>query len=237
MKNSPLTLAVETSGRIGSVGLARAEKFLEQITFTAPIKHSAEIFPAMKTLLEKHNASSDDIQQVYISAGPGSFTGLRIAVTFAKMMALADNNIKIVTVNTLDGIAANVIDQQQTDINRLGIVLDAKRGQFFSAVYERTASQWTKTADDCLINAGEFKTRFRDSQNPLYLAGEGLMYYAEKFEDIGIEILDEDLWRPQSVKIHSIGYKKAVLDNFTDPAKLQPAYIREPEIGKKRTGL
>ena len=105
--DNPLILAVETSGRLGSVALAQGDKLLSETSFSGPMRHSAEIFPAITDLLSKFDKKPDQIEQVYISAGPGSFTGLRIAVTFAKTLALA-NGAKIVAVDTLDVIAANV---------------------------------------------------------------------------------------------------------------------------------
>ena len=105
--DNPLILAIETSGRLGSVALAQGDKLLAESHFSGPMRHSAEIFPAITELLSKFSKKPDQIEQVYISAGPGSFTGLRIAVTFAKTLALA-NNSKIVAVDTLDCITANV---------------------------------------------------------------------------------------------------------------------------------
>ena len=108
--DNPLILAVETSGRLGSVALAQGDKLLSESRFSGPMRHSAEIFPAITGLLSRFNKKPEQIEQVYISAGPGSFTGLRIAVTFAKTLGLA-NNSKIVAVDTLDCIAANVTPQ------------------------------------------------------------------------------------------------------------------------------
>ena len=102
--DNPLILAVETSGRLGSVALAQGNKLLSESHFSGPMRQSAEIFPAITDLLSKFSKKPEQIEQVYISVGPGSFTGLRIAVTLAKTLALA-NGVKIVTIDTLDVIA------------------------------------------------------------------------------------------------------------------------------------
>ena len=73
-----LELAVETSGRIGSVTIGKQGKILAQRTFSGPMTHSIELFPAISTLLSDLGKRPADIHQVYISIGPGSFTGLRI---------------------------------------------------------------------------------------------------------------------------------------------------------------
>ncbi|RPJ38284.1 MAG: tRNA (adenosine(37)-N6)-threonylcarbamoyltransferase complex dimerization subunit type 1 TsaB, partial [Planctomycetaceae bacterium] len=86
----PLILAVETSSRVGSVALARGPALLAQSTFSGPLQHSAEIFPAISQLLNRFHFVPGDIAQVHVAIGPGSFTGLRIAVTMAKAAHLAN---------------------------------------------------------------------------------------------------------------------------------------------------
>ena len=185
MNPKPLILAVETSSRIGSVAIALGKKILAETTFSAPIRHSAEIFPAIGDILDRFSRKPDNIEQVHISAGPGSFTGLRIAVTLAKTMHLA-NAAKIIAVDTLDVIAANANDyikEKKTTIashsesscnhlkpgevegppenespERIATILDAKRGQFFIAAYQLNTSDRQRTD----IN-GTWKKIFPDS--------------------------------------------------------------------------
>jgi tRNA threonylcarbamoyladenosine biosynthesis protein TsaB len=258
MRNEiPLILAVETSGRQGSVAIAAGESLLSEKQFSGPMRHSAEIFPAIDDLLKQFGKQPSQIEQVYISIGPGSFTGLRIAVTIAKSMALA-NNAKIVAVDTLDCIAANiatentelfshrehrekiiqdrpssVINSQSSDL--LAVILDAKRGQFFTAVYEKTQDArpgtqdliWKKTLEDCLMTAEEFLARFADK--PIVLIGEGLVYYKDGFKSQNLKILDENYWTPSATNVHKLGWQKALRDEFADPVSLVPNYIRGPD--------
>ena len=259
-----LILAVETSGRLGSVVLAQGDKLMSETRFSGPMRHSAEIFPAITDLLSKFDKKPDQIEQVYISAGPGSFTGLRIAVTFAKTLALA-NGAKIVAVDTLDVIAANVIDfapssplsqlntqhgakrrarfgnsTLKTD-DRLAVILDAKRGQFFIAVYEKPSHEsratsdvsWHKVLPDSLMTAEDFLSQFSDK--PIALIGEGLVFYKDKFAHKNISVLDEKFWNPSAANIHKLGWQKAQLGEFADPLTLTPNYIRGPDaIVKQR---
>ena len=92
--------------------------------------------------------SPEEIEQIYISVGPGSFTGLRIAVTLAKTMHLA-SAAKIVAVDTLDVIAANINDYIKEQTNgfpeKIATIIDAKRGQFFIAVYQRNSKDTEQT--------------------------------------------------------------------------------------------
>jgi tRNA threonylcarbamoyladenosine biosynthesis protein TsaB len=190
INEKPLILAVETSGRLGSVALAAGEKLLGEKQFSGPMRHSTEIFPDIVGLLERFNKKPADLEQVYISIGPGSFTGLRIAVTIAKSMALA-NQAKlvrrpfggIIAVDTLDCIAANIIDFARSSLpqlntqnstlktdERLAVILDAKRGQFFIAVYEQT----TQSGLSFLRKPSEISKKFRGPSpgNPSDFSGQ-----------------------------------------------------------------
>jgi len=252
--DNPLILAIETSGRLGSVAFAQGDKLLSESRFSGPMRHSAEIFPAIIDLLSRFNKKPEQIEHVYISAGPGSFTGLRIAVTFAKTLALA-NNSKIVAVDTLDVIAANVIDfalpsplpqlntqssTLKTD-DRLAVILDAKRGQFFVAVYEKTQGAiWKKALPDCLMTAEEFINRFTnqptcgEQSRTISLAGEGLVFYKDKFAHENIRVLDEKFWNPSAASVHKLGWELAKKGQFADPLTLIPNYIRGPDVTVKQ---
>jgi tRNA threonylcarbamoyladenosine biosynthesis protein TsaB len=201
--------------------------------FSGPMRHSAEVFPAIVGLLDQFGKKPNQIEQVYISIGPGSFTGLRIAVTIAKTMALA-NGVKIVPVDTLDCIAANILSKSDESdrsdwSDRLAVILDAKRGQFFVAVYEKTQDAiWKKILPECLMTADEFLDRFTDK--PIVLIGEGLVFYKDKFSHKNIRMLDDNLWNPTAANVHQLGWELAKQDKFADPLTLTPNYIRGPDV-------
>jgi tRNA threonylcarbamoyladenosine biosynthesis protein TsaB len=240
--SNPLILALETSGRLGSVALAQGDRLLGEKHFSGQMRHSAEVFPSIVELLGQFAKKPADIEQVYISLGPGSFTGLRIAVTIAKTMALA-NQAKIVAVDTLDVIAANIISFTAEAANnaekenvlrqneRLATILDAKRGQFFTAVYDKTDDKiWKKVLPDCLMTADEFLGHFVDGGRPVALIGEGLVYYRDKFSNPKVRVLNENYWNPSAANIHRIGWKLARQGLFADPISLTPNYLRQPDV-------
>jgi tRNA threonylcarbamoyladenosine biosynthesis protein TsaB len=251
MKDKPLILAVETSSRIGSVALAHNRKMLGETVFSAPLSHSAEIFFAIRELLDQFNLKSNQIEHVYISVGPGSFTGLRIATTIAKIMQLA-HSVKIVTVDTLDVVVANVInlipDNSLTasdhkppviSVERIAAVLDAKRGQFFTAVYEPDKDKepkaagrsiWRKILPDCLMTASQFLDRFTSDAKPIWLLGDGLLYYKNKFQADNVLFFDEKYWSPRAGKVLLLGRQMALQGQFTDALSLTPNYLRKPDV-------
>jgi len=227
-KSQGLILALETSGRTGSIAIGSASQMLVEIPFSGQMRHSAELFPAIDTLLKGADKNPRDIAEIYISVGPGSFTGLRIAVAFAKTMNLA-TGAKIVALDTLDVIAANVCNSPHianSCISRVAVILDAKRSQFFTAVYEN-AGRWQKKLPDCLMAAEEFVQKF-GNQTPIWLLGEGLVYYKDKFKADGIFFFDEHLWTPKAAQVYKLGLAKSLANQFADPLQLQPIYLRRP---------
>src|SRR5882672_4316933 len=132
-------LAIETSGRIGSVALAQDQATLGQKTFEHGLQHAARLVPAIDDLCKSAGWKPGDINEIYVSAGPGSFTGLRIGITLAKTLSFA-TGAKIVAVPTLDVLARNA----PPDARDVLIVLDAKRDQIFTARLHRAddTSDW-----------------------------------------------------------------------------------------------
>jgi tRNA threonylcarbamoyladenosine biosynthesis protein TsaB len=244
MRPKPLILAVETSGRIGSAAIALGEQMLSEAYFSGPMRHSAEIFPAVHSLLERFSRKPEEIEHIYISVGPGSFTGLRIAVALAKAMHLA-NTAKIIAVDTLDVIAANATDyipvaelkeEKAKGLAKIATILDAKRGQFFIAAYQNEQGRWKKSTPDCLMTARQFLENFAGNSQTIWLLGEGLVYHKDKFKADGIRFLDERYWSPRAEKVHLLGWQKALAGQFADPLTLQPTYLRRPDI-KEKSGL
>ena len=234
----PLILAVETSGRLGSVAIAAGNDLLGEKTFSGPMRHSMELFPAVKGLLAEFDKKPEQIEHIYISSGPGSFTGLRISMTLAKILHLAQSSVKIVAVDTLDVIAANAFEflrKKAADIPAIAAILDAKRGEFFIALYENRDNQWEKTVEDRLMTATEFLDNFAGRFKKIWLSGEGLVYYKDLFASDVVDFFEESCWYPKASKVHLLGWEKAQKEEFSDVMMLEPRYIRRPDIGKKKS--
>ena len=133
------SLAIETSSRLGSVALAENGNTLAQDTFPHGLQHAARIIPAIDTLCRQLQWTATDLREIYISAGPGSFTGLRIGITLAKTLALA-TGAALVAVPSVRVLVENAPPEAKNAI----IVLDAKRDQIFTASFTRTPDGWTE---------------------------------------------------------------------------------------------
>ena len=120
----PLAIAIDTSTGDGQLALGRGDDLLDTRALPRKRRHSLELVPTLDALLTDHGHTPRDLGELYLSLGPGSFTGLRIALATAKMLALT-LHVKLVGVPTLD-----VLRTQHPDAM---VCLNVKRDTAWSA--------------------------------------------------------------------------------------------------------
>jgi len=220
-------LAIETSGRAGSIALAEAGEVLDERTFAHGLQHAAGLLPLIATACKDRGWTPADLKHIYVSIGPGSFTGLRIGVTLAKTLSFA-TGAQLVAVPTARVLVENV----PLDANYAIVVLDAKRDQIFTASFERTAGAWVVREP---AHVDSLVAMLQRSSRPVHLIGEGLPYH-EKFipvDDTEIIRVPNDAWRARAGVVAKLGWGMALAGGFTDAFKLAPLYIRKPEAEEK----
>ncbi len=229
-------LAVETAGRIGSVAIGQADTVLYDSSFSGFMRHSAELFDTLDMLVGKVGIRPGQISEVSITVGPGSFTGIRIAVTLAKMLSYA-LGARIVAVDTLDALlenAAGYCDKTGSDLQRLAAVLDAKQGRFFTAIYQRNGHTWEKIHPTTLVYPQQVLEIIHQDTIPTGLLGEGLVYYADRFASPLTTVMDKSCWTASARHVYTVGQKMARMGQFSDMYSLVPAYVRKPDAVEKR---
>jgi tRNA threonylcarbamoyladenosine biosynthesis protein TsaB len=220
-------LALETSGRTGSIALVENGAVTAEQTFSHGLKHAAGLLPLIDQLIRHTGWTPSSIQYLYVSHGPGSFTGLRIGVTLAKTLALV-TGAKIVPVPSLAVLARNA----PADARHVVVVLDAKRDQIFTARYEWIDGQIAEIEPAHLDTLWAILAR---TPAPVHLIGEGIPYH-EKFlpaDRAGIIITPEPRWIAQASVVAQLGLELARQGKFIDPDTFVPAYVRKPEAEEK----
>ncbi|MGN6368373.1 MAG: tRNA (adenosine(37)-N6)-threonylcarbamoyltransferase complex dimerization subunit type 1 TsaB [Phycisphaerae bacterium] len=240
--DNPRILALETSSRHGSVAIALGDNLLETRQLPPGNRHAAQLMPALRDLTLKHGWRPDQIDELYLSLGPGSFTGLRIAVAIARAMHQAIG-CKIVGVPTLDIIAQNT----PTDFPFAIPLLDAKRSQVFAARYQRHGPELTAITNPALVHPAPFITETATLARgaPIALLGEGIDYHRPALDPLlaahpNLHLLDPALWPPRAETVYHLGRRLAQEGRYADPRTLLPIYIRLPEaeeVWRKKHGL
>jgi tRNA threonylcarbamoyladenosine biosynthesis protein TsaB len=224
----PRAIALETSARSGSVALIESDgTLLAEQQFPHDLKHAAALISILDGLTKSHSWTPADIQEIYVSAGPGSFTGLRVGITVAKTLALS-LGARIVAVPSTDVLVRNTPGDWQHAV----VVLDAKRGQIFTARYTRQGGAITQDEPAHLDTLAGMLAR---SPRPVHLIGEGIPYHRPAIpqDDPQVVVAPEDAWRPRAAVVARLGWQLARAGHFTDPDRLTPIYLRRPEAEEK----
>ncbi len=111
--------------------------------------HSVTIIPNLESMLSKENLSLRDLDEIIVGIGPGSYTGVRIGVTVAKMIGYL-NHIKVSQVSSL-ALIASASEKKYIIPN-----IDARRGNAFMALIKQESGVLEYLKPDCLENMDEF---------------------------------------------------------------------------------
>lgn len=125
-----LLLALDTSTRQASLALCTEDELLGEYTWHVGNNHSVELLKRIQRITAECNSTMKDIDVVAVATGPGSFNGVRVALSTAKALAFALQK-PIVGVSTLDIIAA----QQQHWSGPICSILEAGRSELYAACY------------------------------------------------------------------------------------------------------
>ncbi|MBN2064167.1 MAG: tRNA (adenosine(37)-N6)-threonylcarbamoyltransferase complex dimerization subunit type 1 TsaB [Sedimentisphaerales bacterium] len=239
MKANEISLTIETSGLIGSVALGRGKELLEETSFSGPLRHGAETLPTIDRLFKDHGVKPAELEVLYVSAGPGSFTGIRLAVTMAKTIAYA-NNARIIAVPSLDAQVLNARQARQDgyNIENIAVVLEAGRGKVFAATYKYAPGCHLNAENQCYIpdyieivkpDMITVDQLLKVSPRPLHITGEGLNYHAEEFTGKEVHLLGREYHKTRANFVFSCGILRRETELFTDFESFTPLYMRKPE--------
>lgn len=215
-------LAIETATADGSVALGRGDEMLADEALPTQQRHAIGLMPMIDRLTQQHGFAPGEAGEVYVSVGPGSFTGLRIGMTAAKTLART-TGAKLVAVPTLEVIAENA----PAEYARIAVCLNAKRGQCFTGIYDRTAETWQAISKPALLTPDEIA-----AHEPAAVIGDA--FVIEKLDWPGaIKRLDPALAVPRAAVVWRLGRALAARGAFTDAYALVPMYVRLPEAEEK----
>src|SRR5580704_16515929 len=211
-----LLLAADTSGKHGSIALARCETGTHcEVIEVVPLDggtFSAQLVPQIAALLAKHSFTKQDVGGFAVVTGPGSFTGLRIGLAVIK--ALAEVLAKpIAAVSLLEAIAVAGAAH-----GRVTAVLDAGRGDVYAGEYEVTSSG-ARLNGEKLLSRSELIESAADS---IVLTNDKRLIEAGR--SAGLQVKEIEL--PRSDVIARLGWKKILAGEIVSPGELDANYIR-----------
>ncbi len=156
--------------------------------------HSTRLMPCIDKLLTKNNWDIKDINEIQVTEGPGSYTGVRIGVTVAKTLSYA-LNIPLTKISTLKFLSGALINRAKYIVP----LIDARRGNVFGALYRVINQKLIVVLEEKLYNYQELVSQIkRIKDDDVYLIGMDLDKF--KVNDAAFHFLSiKDYFNPESV--------------------------------------
>ena len=221
MDQRAYNLAIETSGKVGSISLGRGDELIETRVLEQKRRHNIELLPAVAGLCEAHGVGPGRIGELYVALGPGSFTGLRVALAAVKMVALCQQ-VAVVGVPSLEIVAQNTPEA----FEYAAVCLNLKRQTVHSAVFHREGARMHQADDAGLRTLDEL---LATAPRPVALIGDPLPTEAADLDDPQVTVCGGETAHGRSEVVWQLGRERATQGEYDDPATLSPLYIREPE--------
>ena len=236
-KEKRLGLVFDTSNEKVLVGVGEVDEklayanLIEEVSIDSRRASNQKLLPEIDALFKRNNLDKRNIACVGVGRGPGSFTGVRIALATAKGVCSA-LKASLFGISTLDAIAENA--RLKGFAGELLVVADAMRGEVYPVLYSVGAHSFERKCADAVAKPDNFLESWNFDKN-VRVAGDGLVKFADKFKD-GFEILDESFWYPTGESLLSL-LGSAASEQTGEPSLVLPVYTRlsdaeENEIAK-----
>lgn len=211
-------IAIDTSTEYCSLALWFNSE-LQHIEVLAGQRHSELLLPMLQALLAENNLALKQLDGFAFGAGPGSFTGLRIACGIAQGLAFATER-PVTGISTLEALA------QRVNNNKVVVALDARMGEIYHAAYEKKNPDDWKTVSKATVCSPNHAPSL--TGNGWTCCGSGFdLYQQELTEHYGGQINDHiyGLY-PHAREIAQLAARKFSNGSVVDPTQAAPIYIR-----------
>lgn len=224
-------LAIDTSTLTGSVALMKDGDVVGEMTLSVSAKHSERLLPAVDRLLSDAGESLEAIDLFATSVGPGSFTGLRIAIATVQAFCLAHQR-PFFGISTLQALACN-----GGLFSGLVIpLLDARRGEVYAGIYRVNGTRPPQIIGEELALTPEQLVETLQEPNlarsNILLVGEGSRVYREKLNQ-GLKgralFAPPAMNYPRAAHVGSLAYFQVQRGGVPDK-HLLPRYVRPAEV-------
>ncbi len=220
-------LAIDSSAVSASCAITDNGKLIAQSFINVGLTHSQTLMPMIETTIKHSGTDLSKIDLIAVSAGPGSFTGVRIGVSTVKGLAFTAET-KCAGISTLEAIA-------YTANPRNGIVcavMDARCQQVYNALFRFNDGKIERLCEDRAISIADLDAELKGYDETIILAGDGssVCKNAMTYEKLAEA--------PENVRMQSaygVAYAAMKLDEskYLDAKDLQPIYLRVPQAERE----
>jgi tRNA threonylcarbamoyladenosine biosynthesis protein TsaB len=221
-----IILGLETSGAVGSFAIRRDGRCIEECLLPElGRRHARSFVPEVIEFLARHRLKLADVDALAVSNGPGSFTGLRVGVTFAKMTAYA-LDVPLAAIETFAALAA-----QCDPASSVAVLADAQRRGVMFGRYVRGADGWYVRENDIeLVARDELASRLCGVD---LVTGAGIVGFGPADLN-GARFASPSLIVPRAATIARLGEEQIARGGVADAWTLEPTYVRKSGAEEKR---
>ena len=223
-----LILALDSSAAPASAALLEDGKILSEFYINTKQTHSQTLMPMVESVLKLTNKTLDDVTCMAVSAGPGSFTGVRIGVSCVKGLSMM-RNIPCAGVSTLRAMAENA--RQLTGI--VCAVMDARCGQVYNALFRAEGGTLTRLCDDRALPIAELLEECKMFTEKIYLVGDGAELCYETIAAIHAELVLPQLRFQRASGVAMAAQEMVENGQTVTPDALMPIYLRLPQAERE----
>jgi tRNA threonylcarbamoyladenosine biosynthesis protein TsaB len=218
------TLGIDTSGTTGSVALRGPEVDLEE-SFSEGMIHGVALAPAVAALLERAGIAAGDLGLVAVGVGPGSYTGVRVGVAFAKTLAFTTGT-PLVGISSFDAIARNA----PAGCGPVVCARDARRETLYVATYDSRADGVVPVRPLALRPRGGIAAELPAGALVL---GDALSRFADSLSGGGRQLGEPSLWHARAAVVARLGAESNERLDAASAHELAPVYLRRSEAEER----
>lgn len=223
-------LAIDSTAGPASAAIYGDGKILGEFFINTKLTHSVTLMPMCDALLKNTMTDIKEIDAFAVSAGPGSFTGVRIGVAAVKGMAQALNK-PCVSVSALEAMAQNLKNTECT----VCAVMDARCKQFYNALFESKDGRITRLTEDRALSFENLAKELEKLSGRIILTGDGsdVAFGLMSGRLPRLETAQEQLKYQRASGVCFAATQKYIQGQTLTAAELQPVYLRLPQAQRE----
>ena len=225
-------LALDSSGLVASVAIVQDDELLGEYTINHKKTHSQTLLPMLDEVAKMIELDMNSIDFIAVSAGPGSFTGLRIGSATAKGLALALDK-KIVSVPTIDAMAYNLWGSDA----QICPIMDARRNQVYTGLYQFEDDHMNTILPECDLMIDEIVSRNNESGKKTVFLGDGVAVFKEYIEGnikVSYSFAPANNNKQRASSVAALGIELYKAGKAEDAKEHKPEYLRLSQAERER---
>ena len=225
-------LALDCSAKSVSVAIAENGNLIYEGFLNITLTHSETLMPIIEQLLSNTRLTLADIDAFAVTAGPGSFTGIRIGISAIKGMAFAEKK-PVFAFSTLEAMTLSLENSNLFSGVICGL-MDARRNQFYNALFKIDNGKVIRLTEDRMVEAENLKEELLDFNAPVILMGDGAELFYSISENNEVFSLAPETNMVQ--RAAGIAIKASLDESLTpvSPDALQAIYLRKSQAERER---